>query len=418
MKPIIEVNGISKRYKIGKSLDPYLTIRDSLFGIFKKGGIAKEEIWALKDVSFDVTPGDSLGIIGANGAGKSTLLKILSRITYPTSGKIIARGRIASLLEVGTGFHPELTGRENVYLNGSILGLRRNEINARYDAIVDFSGVEKFLDTPLKHYSTGMQLRLAFAVAAHLDPEILVIDEVLAVGDAAFQRKCLGKMEEVTGEGRTILFVSHNMNALRKICNKGILLENGSIEFEGSASDAVSFYLNRSIPDEAVEQRAEIVFDKLEDAPGDGKYVWVRSVRLCNSAGETKHEYDPAEEVILEIRFKALLVLNNVRVVVHITTADDSETFIMGSGKIFREIKEGEHQVKVGLPLQQFKPQTLMIKMSIDIPGEKVLLRKYNYLTFDLVGNPTEFQFMNERWSDILLPELSWKHEHEGQTVN
>lgn len=189
-------------------------------------------------------PGDTVGIIGKNGAGKSTLLKVLSKITPPTQGSIISRGRIASLLEVGTGFHPELSGRENIFLNGSILGMRRTEIEKQFDAIVDFSGVEKFIDTPLKHYSSGMQLRLAFAVAAFLEPEILIIDEVLAVGDAEFQKKCLGKMKDVSQSGRTVLFVSHNIGALKSLCNRGVILKNGSINFDGEINKAIDLYLN------------------------------------------------------------------------------------------------------------------------------------------------------------------------------
>lgn len=203
-----------------------------------------EEFWALNDVSFDVMPGESIGIIGRNGAGKSTLLKILSRITPPTKGTVIMRGRIASLLEVGTGFHQELTGRENIFMNGSILGMKNAEIKTKFDEIVDFSGVEKFLDTPLKNYSSGMQLRLAFAVAAHLDPEILIIDEVLAVGDAEFQKKCIGKMEDVSKSGRTVLFVSHNMASLKVICKTGLLLENGILTHVGSIEQTVSAYTN------------------------------------------------------------------------------------------------------------------------------------------------------------------------------
>ena len=201
-----------------------------------------EDLWALKDISFVVNAGDSIGVIGRNGAGKSTLLKILSRITPPTTGRIICRGRIASLLEVGTGFHPELTGRENIFLNGSILGMKRQEIIRNFDAIVDFAGTEFFLDTPLKHYSSGMQLRLAFAVAAFLEPEILVIDEVLAVGDAEFQRKCLNKMEEVSKSGRTILFVSHNMSAIESLCSRSVLLSKGRISGIGSTRAVIDAY--------------------------------------------------------------------------------------------------------------------------------------------------------------------------------
>lgn len=241
MKPILEIRNISKKFLIDHERPSYLSFRDRITSVFKKGN-KPEEFWALKDVSFDVNPGDSIGIIGRNGAGKSTLLKILSRITPPTTGHIIARGRVASLLEVGTGFHQELTGRENIFMNGSILGMKKAEIRKKFDEIVDFSGVEKFLDTPLKHYSSGMQLRLAFAVAAHLEPEILIVDEVLAVGDAEFQKKCLGKMEEVSKGGRTILFVSHNLEALEKLCEKGIYLNLGKAIECNRIQEAISRY--------------------------------------------------------------------------------------------------------------------------------------------------------------------------------
>jgi lipopolysaccharide transport system ATP-binding protein len=241
VKPILEIQNISKKFRINHEQQPYLSLRDSLASIFRDKS-SKEDFWALKDVSFNVMPGDTVGIIGKNGAGKSTLLKILSKITPPTSGKIISRGRIASLLEVGTGFHPELTGRENIYMNGSILGMRRKEIQKNFDAIVDFSGVEKFLDTPLKHYSSGMQLRLAFAVAAFLENEILIIDEVLAVGDAEFQKKCLGKMEDVSKSGRTVLFVSHDANAISKLTKKCAFLDKGSLNRFGETEMILKVY--------------------------------------------------------------------------------------------------------------------------------------------------------------------------------
>lgn len=245
MKPILEIKEISKKFRIQNNTKPYLSLRENLFS-FLKPGSKKEEFWALKDINFDVMPGDTIGIVGKNGAGKSTLLKILSKITPPTSGKIIGRGRIASLLEVGTGFHPELSGRENIFMNGSILGMRRTEILKNFEAIVDFSGVGKFIDTPLKHYSSGMQLRLAFAVAAFLENEILIIDEVLAVGDAEFQEKCLGKMEDVSKSGRTILFVSHNMAAVESLCKKSIHLEGGKLLHYKSTTEVLSDYLKRS----------------------------------------------------------------------------------------------------------------------------------------------------------------------------
>lgn len=245
MRPILEINGITKKFRLTHELHPYLSFRDRIEQLarFNKNK-SHEEFYALHDVSFNVYPGDCVGILGKNGAGKSTLLKILSRITPPTSGTILSRGRIASLLEVGTGFHPELTGRENILLNGSILGMKQREIMSNFDAIVDFSGIERFLDTPLKHYSSGMQLRLAFAVAAFLDPEILIIDEVLAVGDAEFQKKCIGKMSEVAHSGRTILFVSHNIQATKKLCTSGLLLQAGSVAFKGTVDDTIDYYLH------------------------------------------------------------------------------------------------------------------------------------------------------------------------------
>ena len=245
MKPILEIQNISKRFSINHEQQPYLSMRESLANIFKST-TSKEDFWALKDVSFNVEVGDTIGIVGKNGAGKSTLLKVLSKITPPSSGKIISRGRIASLLEVGTGFHPELSGRENIFMNGSILGMRKAEILRNFDSIVDFAGVSKFIDTPLKHYSSGMQLRLAFAVAAFLENEILIIDEVLAVGDAEFQKKCMGKMGDISQSGRTILFVSHNMTALESLCNKAILLQNGTVKSSGKTKQIIQEHLETS----------------------------------------------------------------------------------------------------------------------------------------------------------------------------
>jgi lipopolysaccharide transport system ATP-binding protein len=251
MSVILEIENISKKFKIYHNKQPYLSLRDTIVDAIKHPSkvfqTETEEFWALKDVSFTVNEGESIGIIGKNGAGKSTLLKILSRITPPTKGKITLRGRVASLLEVGTGFHPELTGRENVYFNGAILGMKRSEIKRKFDEIVAFAGVEKFIDTPLKHYSSGMQLRLAFAVAAFLEAEILVVDEVLAVGDAEFQKKCLGKMEDVAkNEGRTVLFVSHNMGYIENFCSKSILLDNGIMKGFNKTSAIIKNYLEEA----------------------------------------------------------------------------------------------------------------------------------------------------------------------------
>jgi len=251
MTTIITAENIGKKYIIGhQSNERYSTIRDVIANKFKgllnssKKSIEHEEFWALKNINFEIKQGDRVGIIGRNGAGKSTLLKVLSRITEPTEGRVKVKGRVASLLEVGTGFHPELTGRENIFLNGAILGMSKNEIKRKFDEIVAFSEIERFLDTPVKRYSSGMYVRLAFAVAAHLEPEILVVDEVLAVGDAQFQQKCLGKMEEVGKEGRTVLFVSHNLSSIKALCDEAILLHKGNIKYKGDVTEAFDRYSN------------------------------------------------------------------------------------------------------------------------------------------------------------------------------
>lgn len=260
MYPIVSVKNLGKKYNITHQQGGYVALRDVLTNIFKNpfqfakhkakqiiNKETKEEFWALKDVNFTIEKGEAVGIIGANGAGKSTLLKILTGITPPTTGEAIMRGKVASLLEVGTGFHPELTGRENIFLNGAILGMTKKEIGDKFNDIVKFSGVEKFLDTPVKYYSSGMNVRLAFAVAAHLEPDILIIDEVLAVGDAEFQKKCLWKMDEITKKnGRTILFVSHNMGAVKQLCKKTILLKDGQIEMAGETNEVIKNYLDDS----------------------------------------------------------------------------------------------------------------------------------------------------------------------------
>lgn len=268
----IRVQNISKRYVIGDTSSG--SLREMFSGFFSKNGSGStEEFYALRDVSFDVKRGEAMGIIGKNGAGKSTLLKVLSRITEPTTGRIEIDGRVSSLLEVGTGFHPELTGRENVFLNGTILGMKRQEIRDKFDEIVDFSGVEKFLDTPVKRYSSGMKVRLAFAVAAHLEPEILIIDEVLAVGDAEFQKKCLGKMRDVAGHGRTVLFVSHNMVAVESLCSRAILLRQGCKTFEGDTREGVDLYIQNQ------KTTSEININDRKDRQGNGRVkateVWI-----------------------------------------------------------------------------------------------------------------------------------------------
>lgn len=286
----VRLENISKKYIIGHKLQKNL--RDSIYTVFQKKA-RSEEFWALKDISFDVEPGEAIGIIGKNGAGKSTLLKILSRITEPTTGRFEISGRVSSLLEVGTGFHPELTGRENIYLNGTILGMTRSEIKGKYDEIVDFSGVEQFLDTPVKRYSSGMFVRLAFAIAAHLEPEILIIDEVLAVGDMEFQKKCLGKMGDVAKQGRTILFVSHNMSAVQQLCSKSVFLKNGEIQMIGKTSEVIDNYINQSVSSE----------NQYSGRIGD-RSIEFTSYYLTNENGNRTNEFFMGDDIFLNVSFK------------------------------------------------------------------------------------------------------------------
>ena len=305
MSVAIVTERLSKQYRIGELQSTYGTLRDSLTAAARRlahrdHGVHYEEIWALKDVSLEVREGEVLGVIGPNGAGKSTLLKILTRITTPTSGRAEIRGRVGSLLEVGTGFHPELTGRENVFLNGSVLGMKRREIQDKFDEIVEFSGVKQFIDTPVKRYSSGMSVRLAFAVAAHLEPEILLVDEVLAVGDAEFQRRCLGRMEDLSESGRTVLFVSHQMQAVAQLCDRVILLQSGGLVLDGPSGDVVAHYLQavggsgstRSWPDD-------------ENAPGDD-LVRLLSIRVVDARGDSVDAADVRHPVGIEIGFRLL----------------------------------------------------------------------------------------------------------------
>ncbi len=321
MNPAISVQGLGKRYRIGEYTGE--SFRELVMGMIRRPfgrDREGEHVWALTDVSFDVAPGEVLGIIGKNGAGKSTLLKILTGITEPTTGQVTLRGRVASLLEVGTGFHGELTGRENIFLNGSILGMTRAEIRRKFDEIVAFSGVEKFLDTPVKRYSSGMYMRLAFSVAAHLEQEILLVDEVLAVGDAEFQKKCLGKMDEVARAGRTVLFVSHNLGAVRKLCSRAILLQGGRSAFDGPAHEAIQRY----------------IADK-EQAPPDG---WRDDDAASGNRLRATHpdvHMDAGGTLALAGEFELAQPLREVAVGVAIERADDAsavlgtQSYLMGN---------------------------------------------------------------------------------------
>jgi lipopolysaccharide transport system ATP-binding protein len=308
MRPIIRAEGVSKQYRIGRSKEDFPTLRDALAGAVRAPlrwarvveRPATPKFWALRDVGFEVAPGEVVGIIGRNGAGKSTLLKILSRITEPTEGRIELYGRMSSLLEVGTGFHPELTGRENIFLNGAILGMKRSELARKFDEIVAFAEIEKFIDTPVKHYSSGMYVRLAFAVAAHVEPEILVVDEVLAVGDMAFQQKCLNKMQDAGAQGRTVLFVSHNMQAVARLCQRVMLVSSGRIVSDGPAPGVIDQYL-----DTARGTTAERTWTDLKDAPGN-EVVRLVGVRVCDDSGETGEALDIRRPVGVEMTYEVL----------------------------------------------------------------------------------------------------------------
>jgi lipopolysaccharide transport system ATP-binding protein len=295
IEPVIRVRNLGKRYRL-QHYAPYRTLAETITNAFKRkreGSFAKtEQFWALKDVTFDVHQGEVVGIIGRNGAGKSTLLKVLSRITTPTEGICRIHGRVGSLLEVGTGFHPELSGRENIFLSGSILGMRKKEINDKFDEIVKFAEIEKFLDTPVKRFSSGMYVRLAFAVAAHLEPEILLVDEVLAVGDALFQKKCLGKMKDVAQEGRTVLFVSHNSNAITSLCTRALWIDEGKIVEDAEAKQVVGDYLG--------QMQAGFISGK----SAGNEVINIEKIFLKNQRGETKINFSFGDDLIIDIFYR------------------------------------------------------------------------------------------------------------------
>lgn len=304
MAVAIDVEGLSKRYRIGELQAAYGTLRESMSHAAKRltgqeHRAGTEEIWALRDVSFQLEEGHALGVIGRNGAGKSTLLKVLTRITTPTEGRAEIRGRVGSLLEVGTGFHPELTGRENVFLNGAILGMKRREIHAKLPEIAEFSGVEKFLDTPVKRYSSGMHVRLAFSVAAHFEPEIMLVDEVLSVGDAEFQQRCLGRMEDIGATGRTVVFVSHQLQAVAQLCDRAILLDEGRIVRDGPSSEVVAHYLQSVTGTSSSQSWSD------EEAPADD-LIRLNSVRVIRADGEIAEFADVREPVGIELAFSVL----------------------------------------------------------------------------------------------------------------
>jgi len=416
MEPVISVENLSKKYIIGHQKQAgYTNLRDVLTDGAKRfthklihpfdapiNDPTHEEFWALKDVSFDIQQGDRVGIIGRNGAGKSTLLKILSRITEPTSGRVSIKGRVASLLEVGTGFHPELTGRENIYLNGAILGMSKVEIKKKFDEIVAFAEVEKFLDTPVKRYSSGMYVRLAFAVAAHLEPEILIVDEVLAVGDAQFQKKCMGKMEEVGKDGRTVIFVSHNLGAVGELCTKGILLANGKVVAEGKISDVTEQYIFS-----ANESSVGEICWSGESMPGDADLKLKRvSVMQANNVKRVVQDDNCIDIEIEMLSYRDLagvaigLVISNSKgdVVLH------TQSNING---IAKPISKGNKIIKFTLPSLLLAAGNYSVNVGAFIPNVHAYFYEHDITSFQVETSNSEVRRYPENiWKGVLNPQI------------
>ena len=405
MKPAIRVDNLSKSYRIGhcrskRSCNLTETLAAGARGLWRSlaslasadGAGGPDTFWALKDVSFEVRPGEVIGIIGRNGAGKSTLLKILSRIVEPTSGRAQVRGRMGSLLEVGTGFHPELTGRENIYLNGSILGMSRQEIDRKFDEIVAFSEIEQFLDTPVKRYSSGMYVRLAFAVAAHLDPEILTIDEVLAVGDAGFQKKCLGKMNDVVKEGRTILFVSHNMGAIQGLCQRAILVEAGTIV----ADDQVH---------SVVEQYCQLVTEKgnVRTSPSSTYPLTIKKAILKDAHGNPTTTLAPGENLTVEIHYIAEQPLERPHFWIGISSQHGT---FLGASMLLDghcpERIEGEGRIACVFSSLPLVPQTFSVHVGVRDAGGMIFLAPSTEVGFfNVVGRLGDYGFAGDL-ADVL----------------
>ena len=392
MTPIVKVESLSKHYELGTRVVGYATLRESLTNAVRTGfnGLPRrnnrnESIWALRDVSFTVSPGEVLGIIGQNGAGKSTLLKILSRITEPTTGRAELYGRVGSLLEVGTGFHPELTGRENIYLNGAILGMTRPEIQRKFDEIVAFAELEKFLDTPVKRFSSGMYMRLAFAVAAYLEPEILVVDEVLAVGDAVFQKKCLGRMRDISTEGRTVLFVSHNMAAIRSLCSRGILLSGGRKVFDGAANECVDRYL-ADITKHAVN---EVDLDNVRRSSGVDPALKIRKLRLASRDGRPLvRSGDPLE---VELAFSVSELLDEVVLGVNVVSADNVQIMECRSSHsygVIDRLQPGDYSITCRIDQNVLSPGLYLMNVGARC-ASKLLDHVPQALTFEVYSDDT-----------------------------
>ena len=422
MEPVVvNVEGVSKRYRIGALHSGYYSFREVFAGAvaarlrrLRRG--ADDEgttLWALKDVSFEVRRGEILGIVGRNGAGKSTLLKILSRITRPTAGQVEIYGRVGSLLEVGTGFHPDLTGRENVYLNGAVLGMRKAEIDAKFDEIVAFSELERFIETPVKHYSSGMYVRLAFSVAAHLEPEILIVDEVLAVGDADFQKRCLGKMESFGQSGRTVLFVSHSMPTVARLCPRLILLDRGRVVEDGPSARVIGHYLHGEQGTAA--RRAW----PAEQAPGD-EYARLRSARVVDSAGATSDVVDVAEEVGIELAFDVLSEQRPVFPWIDLYDEGGNHVFsALDTDPVWSEPRPpGRYVATAWIPPHLLNEGQLHVTLSIKslLVGKKPWrhAEAESALTFQVVeqsGGPTARGMFHGRVGGPVRPLLRWTSE-------
>jgi len=418
----IRAERLGKRYWIGQRREVATTLRDSIGRLFHRSLKNKNPIlplgwsvntssehedfiWALRNASFEIKKGEVVGIIGPNGAGKSTLLKMLSRIIEPTEGRAEIRGRVGSLLEVGTGFHPELTGRENVFLNGAILGMKKGEIKAKFDDIVTFSGVEKFIDTPVKHYSSGMNVRLAFAVAAHLEPENLFIDEVLAVGDAGFQKKCLRKIGEVAGEGRTVLFVSHNLGAVRSLCDRAILIEQGGMVLDGEASEVVSSYLASAV---SGASEGEITWKSDEEAPGEHG-VKLRAIQLKQEDGTISSVFDVEKAIRIEIIYEVKASFIGLRVRLGLLTSMGEMAFQSVDKNVRRDtVTPGRYRSTCIIPGNLLNAGEYIVRVGVGSPEMKRILPDREYLTFQTTGAFGYGAKHPEKWPGVVRPKLDW----------
>mgnify|MGYP001602258513 CR=1 FL=1 len=390
MKPIIKVENLSKRYQLGNRQNSYSTLSESIINTLRsplkslKNRIKSDEniFWALKDINFEVYPGEVIGIIGRNGAGKSTLLKILSRITKPTTGKINLYGRIESLLEVGTGFHPELTGRENIYLNGAILGMKRDEISKKFDEIVAFAEIEKFLDTEVKHYSSGMYVRLAFAIAAHLEPEILIIDEVLAVGDAEFQKKCLGKMDEVSKLGRTVIFVSHQMGTIAQLCQKAILLEKGELLMQDKSNIVIEHYINRN---------KTINTSYKADSLAAKREIYIESIAVLNDKNLDQSVFGHDETICIKVKCNVQKMIRGTEL--RMAVRDIKGVLIFTSDINLESISETNRDFEASfqIPPNILRPNSYSLIFSLFIPHQFIIELLEDVAYFSIFDNGTKY---------------------------